>query len=62
MPFEITVAVLLSQCIGMGGCRCPSERNVSLMILAYFSFNNSDLSSAYAADAATNLSIWNMHH
>ena len=52
------VAVALSQWMGVGGCRCPSSRNVSLMILASFAFKNSPPSSASATSAATNLSIW----
>ena len=42
----------------MGGCGCPSCRKVSLVILAYFAFSSSALGSDYAADAATNLSMW----
>ena len=53
------VAVALLQWIGVGGYGCPSSRNVSLMILASFAFKNSAPSYASAANAATNLSIWN---
>ena len=42
----------------MGGCGYTSFCNVSLMILAYFSFKNSAPSSTSADDAAINLSIW----
>ena len=51
------VAVVLSQWIGVGGCGCPSYRNVSLMILDYFSFKNNAPSYTSTADSATNLSI-----
>ena len=51
------VAVALSQCIEVGGCRCPSSRKVSLIILDYFAFSNSAPISAYSDNAATNLSM-----
>ena len=53
----MSVAVALLQLIDVGGCRCPSSCNVSLMILSSFAFKNSAPSSASAAYAATNLSI-----
>ena len=58
MPFEIPVAMAVSQCIGVGVCGCPSYSKASIMILDYFLFRNSDPISASSADAVTNLSIW----
>ena len=52
------VAVALSQWIGVGGCGCPSSRNVSLMILDYFLFKNNAPSYTSAANSAKILSIW----
>ena len=46
-------AVVLSMCIGIGGCVCPISCNVSRMILACCALWNSAASSAAAADAAT---------
>ena len=58
VPFTIPVAVALSQCIGVGGCGCPSFRQVSLTILDSFAFRNIAPIYASAADAATFFSIW----
>ena len=44
------VAVALSQWIGVGGCGCPSYRNMRLMVLASLEFRNSAPSSDSAAD------------
>ena len=49
--------VALSQCMGVGGCGWPSSSSVSLMIFAYFIFNNIAPNTASAADAETNLRI-----
>ena len=57
VPFAMPVAVESSQCIGVGGCRCSSSCKVSLIILASFAFSISAPIYAFAADAATNLSI-----
>ena len=59
VTFEMPVAVLLLQWIGVGDCGYPISYNVSIMILASFAFKNSAPSYASAANAATNLSIWN---
>ena len=51
-------AVALMQWIGVVGCGCPGSRKVSPMILAYFDFSNSALSSSSAANSVIYLSIW----
>ena len=56
------VAVALSQWIGVGGCGCPSSRNVSLMILDYFLFKNNALNYTSAANSEKFLSIWHSVH
>ena len=47
--------VVLSMCIGVGGCGWPSSCNVIRITCASFAFRNRDPSSASAAEAATNL-------
>ena len=55
--FAMPAAVVLSQCMGVGGCGWPSSSSVSLIIFASFAFKNIAPNSASAADAATNLRI-----
>ena len=50
-------AVILSQCIGVGGCACPNSSRKILSILPYFVLRNKAPSSASAAEATTNLRI-----
>ena len=45
--------VVLSMCIGVAGCRCPSSVRMSCMIFASCAFRNRAPNSASAADAAT---------
>ena len=35
VPFVMPVAVVLLQCIGVGGCWCPISCKVSLMVLDF---------------------------
>ena len=55
--FAIPAAVVLLQCMGVGGCRWPSSLSVSLIIFASFAFKNIAPNSASVADAVTNLRI-----
>ena len=56
--FAMPAAVALLQCMGVGGCGWPSSSSVSLMVFASFAFKNIAPNSASAADAATNLRIF----
>ena len=51
--FTIPTHVLLSMCIGVGGCGCPVSRKISLILLACWALKNSAPHSASAADEAT---------
>ena len=55
MLFKIPTHVLLSVCIGVGGCGCPISCKISLIILACWALRNSVPKSASAADEATSL-------
>ena len=55
--FATPAAVVLPQCMGVGGCGWPRSLSVSLMIFASFAFKNIALNSDSAADAATNSRI-----
>ena len=55
--FAMTAAVVLLQCMGVGGYGWPISSSVSLMIFASFAFKKIVPNSASAADAATNLRI-----
>ena len=55
--FAMPAAVLLSQCMGVGGCGWLSSSIVSLMIFASFAFKNIAPNLASAAGAATYLRI-----
>ena len=60
VSLAIPVAVMLSQCMGIGGCLCPISYRVILMILPSLVFMNNAASSASAADATTNFRIPHM--
>ena len=55
--FMIPTAIVLSQCIGVGGCGCPSSNRINLTIFVFWAFRNNAPNSALAADAATNFNI-----
>ena len=55
--FTIPTVVLLSMCIGVDGCGCPSLLRTVLMILASCALKNKAPSSAPAVEAATSLSM-----
>ena len=57
MLLTILTVVVLSTCIGVGGCVCPSSLRIRRMTLASCALRNSAPSSASAADAATSLRI-----
>ena len=60
MSLAIPVAVILLQCIGVGGCLCPISSSVILMIFPSFALMNKAASSASAADAITYFSMPHM--
>ena len=53
LPLTIPVAVVLSQCIGIGGCGWPNSSRVSRIIFALMAFRKSAPSSASATLAVT---------
>ena len=55
--FTIPTVVVLSTCIGVGGCGWSNSERMSRMTLASFVLRNKALNSASAADAATSLRI-----
>ena len=57
VSFEMPTAVILSQCIGVGGCTCPNYSRMVRSILPSFVLRNKVSSSASATEAATNLKI-----
>ncbi len=57
MLLTIPTVVVLSTCIGVGGCGCPSSSRTRCMTLASCALRNSAPSLASAADAATSLRI-----
>ena len=57
VSFAMPVAVLLSQCTGVGGCGCPISCKIKRNILVSLPLINKALNLASAADAATNFSI-----
>ena len=59
VPLTISVYVLLSIYIGLGGSECPSLSRVSLMIFASWALRKRMPSSALAADAAISLGVAN---
>ena len=60
VSFTITVAVMLSQCMGVAGCEWPISYKVSRIILPYLQMRNNAPNSASAADATKNLRIPHM--
>ena len=60
VSFEISVAVMLSQCMGVAGCGWPISCKVSRIILPSLKLINNAPNSASAADATTNLWIPHM--
>ena len=57
MSFSIPAAVILSQCIGVGGCACPNSFRMVQSIFLSFILRNKAPSSASSAEATTNLRI-----
>ena len=60
VSFEIPVAVMLSQCMGVAGCGWPISCKVIRIILPSLQLRNNAPNSASAADATTNLRITHM--
>ena len=52
VPFDVPVAVALSQWIGVGGCGWPISCKMTCIFFASCAFGNGALSYASAADAA----------
>ena len=55
--FEMSVAVLLSQCIGVFGCKWPISSNTKQIILVLFRFKNNGPNSSFAGDATKKFNI-----
>ena len=47
----IPTAIVLSVCIGVGGCICPESINVPHIIITFIKFSNMALNSASTTDA-----------
>ena len=60
VSFAISVAVMLSQCMGVSGCGWPISCKVSRIILPSLQLRNNAPNSASAANATTNLRILHM--